>query len=108
VRIYDIGQEESVCFIVVISGVKLIQLSQLFQIISMRALPDKPTKSEYEHSDWVNTDKAGDQPGDYVNIEIAFAFQALPGKSTQKRAKNICLLFEFFLGLHDWLHILIP
>jgi hypothetical protein len=75
----------------------------------MRAIPDKPNaKSEYTHSDWVSTESAGDQTGDYVNLEIAFAYQAVPGSTAAKRAKNIHLLLEFFLGVYDWLHIPIP
>lgn len=40
-----------------------------------------------------------DQTGDYVNMEVAFAYAAQPGQSEQLRSKNIHLLIEFFLGV---------
>ncbi|KIJ49556.1 hypothetical protein M422DRAFT_225382 [Sphaerobolus stellatus SS14] len=105
VRISDIGQG-----------------SNPVRIVSMRALPDKPTDKEYPREEWIdqgtNTllkqqEKARqegkdiDQSGDYVNFEVAVSYQALPGQGDD-RAKNIHLLCEFFLGLYDWLHIPIP
>ncbi len=49
-----------------------------------------------------------DQSGDYVNYEVAFAYQALPRQGSKLRSKNIHLLVEFFLGIYDWLHIPVP
>ncbi|KAK0239435.1 hypothetical protein EDD85DRAFT_821894 [Armillaria nabsnona] len=94
-----------------------------FRIVSMRALPDRPTDSEYPREEWIDqgtnqlmeqaeADKAkgldADQSGDYVNYEVAFAYQALPGQGSKLRSKNIHLLVEFFLGIYDWLHIPVP
>ncbi|PBK93314.1 hypothetical protein ARMGADRAFT_1013004 [Armillaria gallica] len=94
-----------------------------FRIVSMRALPDRPTDSEYPREEWIDqgtnqlmeqaeADNAkgldADQSGDYVNYEVAFAYQALPGQGSKLRSKNIHLLVEFFLGIYDWLHIPVP
>ncbi|THU79535.1 hypothetical protein K435DRAFT_875367 [Dendrothele bispora CBS 962.96] len=46
-----------------------------------------------------------DQTGDYVNYEVAFAYQTLPGHGSKLKEKNIHLLIEFFLGIYDWLRI---
>ncbi|KZS93944.1 hypothetical protein SISNIDRAFT_474054 [Sistotremastrum niveocremeum HHB9708] len=90
-----------------------------FRIISMRGLPDQPGDKEYPRQEWIDqgtnllTGKNAqgqdtDQTGDYVNFEVAFSYQALPGQGGDLRAKNIHLLIEFFLGVYDWLHIPIP
>lgn len=89
-----------------------------FRIISMRALPDQPGDPEYPRDNWITgsyqsqDDKAKklkeEQSGDYVNYEVAFAYQARPGQTDKLRSHNIHLLVEFFLGLFDWTHIPIP
>ncbi|KAF8513153.1 hypothetical protein BU17DRAFT_77267 [Hysterangium stoloniferum] len=106
VRISDIGQ-----------GINPVR------IIAMRALPDQPGDKEYPREEWIDqgtnllleqAEKArvegrdNEQSGDYVNFEVAFSYQALPGQGNDLRSKNIHLLMEFFLGLYDWLHIPIP
>ncbi|KZO96650.1 hypothetical protein CALVIDRAFT_537016 [Calocera viscosa TUFC12733] len=109
--------------------VEAVRISDLGQgdnplrILSMRALPDRPGDPDYPREEWIDQGsgdilkrqeeerKAGkdaDQAGDYVNYEVAFAYQAMPGQGDRLRAKNIHLLIEFFLGAFDWLHIPIP
>lgn len=119
-----------------VSAVRISDIGQgtnPFRIVSMRALPDQPGEKEYPREEWidqgtgqlggVDTAKKGkesagkqtdldkvdrDQAGDYVNYEVAFAYQAMPGQGDQLRAKNIHLLLQFFLGVADWMHIPIP
>ncbi|KAK7462733.1 hypothetical protein VKT23_007320 [Stygiomarasmius scandens] len=94
-----------------------------FRIVSMRALPDKPTSPTYPKEEWIDQGTTllqkkkeedlqngidSDQTGDYVNYEVAFAYQALPGHGSKLKEKNIHLLIEFFLGVYDWLHIPVP
>jgi hypothetical protein len=69
-----------------------------------------PPKTPAERAQDPSKDHAPDldQSGDYVNMEIAFAYAAQPGQSEDLRSKNIHLLLEFFLGFFDWLHIPIP
>ncbi|KAF5369071.1 hypothetical protein D9758_002979 [Tetrapyrgos nigripes] len=94
-----------------------------FRVVSMRALPDRPTSPSYPKEEWIDQgttliqkqreeDKKNgvdtDQTGDFVNYEVAFAYQALPGRGGKFKEKNIHLLIEFFLGIYDWLHIPVP
>jgi Ca2+-dependent lipid-binding protein len=94
----------------------------------MRGLPDHPTDKKYPREEWIDqgnppkdpkmTDAAAsaasgpapdlDQSGDYVNLEVAFAYSAQPGQSNELRSKNIHLLLEFFVGAFDWFNIPIP
>ncbi|GAA6011835.1 hypothetical protein JCM11491_000766 [Sporobolomyces phaffii] len=48
-----------------------------------------------------------DQTGDYVNMEISFAYFAPPGKK-KLQGENISLIIKFFLGMHDLFHLPIP
>ncbi|CEQ38684.1 SPOSA6832_00141, partial [Sporobolomyces salmonicolor] len=48
-----------------------------------------------------------DQTGDYVNMEISFAYFAPPGKE-KLQGENISLIIKFFLGMHDLFHLPIP
>ncbi|GAA5909086.1 uncharacterized protein JCM6883_002600 [Sporobolomyces salmoneus] len=48
-----------------------------------------------------------DQTGDYVNMEISFAYFAPPGKK-KLQGENISLIIKFFLGVHDLFHLPIP
>ncbi|KAK0211362.1 hypothetical protein DFS33DRAFT_1451012 [Desarmillaria ectypa] len=49
-----------------------------------------------------------DQSGDYVNYEVAFAYQTLPGRGSKLHSKSIHLVVEFFVGIYDWLYIPAP
>ncbi|KAL7409629.1 hypothetical protein BDY24DRAFT_402483 [Mrakia frigida] len=109
-----------------VAAVRISDLGQgvnPFRILSMRGLPDHPTDKKYPREEWIDQGKpppadAGapgtgpapdlDQSGDYVNLEVAFAYAAQPGQSNELRSKNIHLLIEFFLGAFDWLEIPIP
>jgi len=87
-----------------------------FRIISMRALPDQPGDTDYPRDNWITGDYHSkeleklreEQSGDYVNYEVAFAYQAQPGQTDKLRAHNIHLMIEFFVGVFDWAHIPIP
>ncbi|POW03874.1 hypothetical protein PSHT_11517, partial [Puccinia striiformis] len=89
-----------------------------FRILSMRALPDQPGDPAYPRDNWITGDYhqggsesdklRGEQSGDYVNYEVAFAYQAQPGQTNKLRAHNIHLMVEFFVGVFDWVHIPIP
>jgi hypothetical protein len=128
-----------------IDAVKVSDLglgSTPLRILSMRALPDQPGDPEYPRESWITGDyhqKESQQlreetSGDYVNYEVAFAYQAQPGKTDGLRAHNIqsvsysrlleiyhliklippwallinSLMIEFFVGVFDWVHIPIP
>ncbi|KZV88102.1 hypothetical protein EXIGLDRAFT_839449 [Exidia glandulosa HHB12029] len=122
----DVMQQSLPGFIDAVRISDIGQGTNPFRIISMRALPDQPHDKEYPREEWVGLDKAQieakkaaegkpgskeadlDQTGDYVNYEVAFSYQALPGQGNKLRQKNIHLLLEFFIGAFDWLHIPIP
>ncbi|CAH7672644.1 hypothetical protein PPACK8108_LOCUS7460 [Phakopsora pachyrhizi] len=104
-----------------IDAVKISDIGQgdtPVRILSMRALPDKPSDPEYPRYQWVIGDYDEDflmsqrlreeQSGDYVNYEVAFAYQAQPGHSNKLRSHNIHLLVEFFVGIYDWVRVPIP
>ncbi|EFP75040.2 uncharacterized protein PGTG_01633 [Puccinia graminis f. sp. tritici CRL 75-36-700-3] len=86
------------------------------RILSMRALPDQPGDPEYPRDSWITGDYhqsesekfREEQSGDYVNYEVAFAYQAQPGQTDKLRAHNIHLMVEFFVGVFDWVHIPVP
>ncbi len=119
----DIMQQSLPGFVDAVRISDLGQGDNPFRIVSMRALPDRPTDKEYPREEWIDqgtndilakaeADRSkgldADQAGDYVNFEVAFAYQALPGQGDKLRSKNIHLLLEFFLGVYDWLHIPVP
>ncbi|PVG01479.1 hypothetical protein CPB86DRAFT_781696 [Serendipita vermifera] len=119
--IEDVMQQSLPKFVEAIRISDIGQGTNPFRIISMRALPDQPGEKEYPREEWIdqgtnelmeasqkNKNQDMDQAGDYVNYEVAFAYQALPGQGDKLRAKNIHLLLEFFLGFADWVHIPIP
>ncbi|CAG8659482.1 142_t:CDS:10, partial [Acaulospora colombiana] len=119
--IEDVMQQSLPKFVEAIRISDIGQGTNPFRIISMRALPDQPGEKEYPREEWIDqgtnelmdaSEKSKgqdmDQAGDYVNYEVAFAYQALPGQGDKLRAKNIHLLLEFFLGFADWVHIPIP
>ncbi|KEI42441.1 uncharacterized protein L969DRAFT_14642 [Mixia osmundae IAM 14324] len=110
-----------------ISSVKISdygQGSNPFRIISMRALPDQPGDKDYPKEEWIDQGdekvrdqlakdaKEGkidaDQTGDYVNYEVSWSYQAMPGQGSELRTKNIHLQIEFYIGVYDWFHIPIP
>ncbi|KAG8908594.1 hypothetical protein FRB99_004882 [Tulasnella sp. 403] len=111
-----------------VSAVRLSDIGQgtnPLRIISMRALSDKPGDKEYPREGWIDQanssgteanltgssnggEKDKEESGDYVNYEVAFSYHASPGQGSKLRSHNIHLLLEFFLGIHDWLHIPIP
>ncbi|EJD51313.1 hypothetical protein AURDEDRAFT_159718 [Auricularia subglabra TFB-10046 SS5] len=115
----DVMQQSLPGFIDAVRISDIGQGTNPLRIISMRALPDQPGDKEYPREEWVGLSKGEiekkrsegkdeDQSGDYVNYEVAFSYQALPGQGKDLRQKNIHLLLEFFLGAFDWLHIPIP
>ncbi|KIY63684.1 hypothetical protein CYLTODRAFT_493697 [Cylindrobasidium torrendii FP15055 ss-10] len=121
--IEDIMQQSLPGFVDAVKISDIGQGDNPFRIVSLRALPDRPADKEYPREEWIDQgtndllSKAdelrekgidADQSGDYVNFEVAFAYQARPGKGSKTRAKNIHLLLEFFVGLYDWLHVPIP
>ncbi|THV04790.1 hypothetical protein K435DRAFT_714363 [Dendrothele bispora CBS 962.96] len=119
----DIMQQSLPGFVDAVRISDIGQGSNPFRIVSMRALPDKPTSPTYPKEEWIDQGTTllqkkkeedakngidSDQTGDYVNYEVAFAYQALPGHGSKLKEKNIHLLIEFFLGIYDWLHIPVP
>lgn len=125
--IEDVMQQSLPKFVEAVRLSDIGQGTNPLRIVSMRALPDQPHEKDYPREEWIdqgtgmineerekamqdpkNKGKDLDQTGDYVNYEIAVAYQAQPGQGDKLRAKNIHILVEFFLGLYDWLHIPIP
>ncbi|KAG8897581.1 hypothetical protein FRC01_011279, partial [Tulasnella sp. 417] len=131
----DVMQQSLPGFIDAVRISDIGQGTNPLRIVSMRALPDKPSDKEYPRDEWINQGMPPDtnvesnqvskkteerelnggdqgpdmdQTGDYVNYEVAVSYQALPGQGKRLRSKNIHLLLEFFLGAFDWLHIPIP
>ncbi|KAG9019015.1 hypothetical protein FRB90_007187 [Tulasnella sp. 427] len=131
----DVMQQSLPGFIDAVRISDIGQGTNPLRIVSMRALPDKPSDKEYPRDEWINqgmppgddvsskqvskeTEKRElnggsdgpdmDQTGDYVNYEVAVSYAALPGQGRKLRSKNIHLLLEFFLGAFDWLHIPVP
>lgn len=80
------------------------------RILSMRALPDQPGDPEYPRDSWITGDYhqmereklREEQSGDYVNYEVAFAYQARPGETDKLRAHNIQSVFCPYVNLHLW------
>ncbi|KAG8820265.1 hypothetical protein FRC19_009016 [Serendipita sp. 401] len=121
--IEDVMQQSLPKFVEAVRISDIGQGTNPFRIVSMRALPDQPGEKEYPREEWIDqgtnmlmqeadpkdkNPKDQDQAGDYVNYEVSFAYQAMPGQGDKLRAKNIHLLLEFFLGFADWVHIPIP
>ncbi|KAM0755850.1 hypothetical protein T439DRAFT_308275 [Meredithblackwellia eburnea MCA 4105] len=103
------------------------------RIVSMRGLPDQPQHKDYPKEEWIDqgsdehaldpnkkkqkpegVDKTDgvdqpdlDQSGDYVNLEVSFAYFAPPG-TKKLQGQNISLLISFFIGAFDWFHLPIP
>lgn len=84
------------------------------RIVSIRGLPDQPGDKDYPREEWIDQKDSGDdakntssdgegasddgkdgeltdQSGDYVNMEVSFVYQALPGQASQLRQSNIQL-----------------
>lgn len=78
---------------------------------------DQPGSKEYPREEWIDqgvktadtavtdaaqdakTEQDLDQSGDYVNMEISFAYSSPPGKSKAAASNDrISLLMEFYLG----------
>jgi Ca2+-dependent lipid-binding protein len=121
--IEDVMQQSLPKFVEAVRISDLGQGDNPLRILSMRALPDRPGDKDYPKEEWIDQGtgdilkrqaeeraegKDADQAGDYVNYEVSFAYQAMPGQGDRLRAKNIHVLIEFFLGAFDWLHIPIP
>lgn len=121
--IEDVMQQSLPAFVDAVRVSDMGQGINPIRILSVRALSDKTTDEEYPRDDWIDQgtnklqmqaqsalsdNRDEEQSGDYVNLEVAFAYQAVPGHEEKARAKNIHLFIEFFLGLYDWLHIPIP
>ncbi|KAA1474408.1 hypothetical protein DENSPDRAFT_905439 [Dentipellis sp. KUC8613] len=71
--------------------------SNPMRITSVRALPDVETEDALDMLDDEVRDQLG---GDHVNLEVSFAYNALPsGQSAESKAHNAHLLIDFFLGL---------
>lgn len=49
-----------------------------------------------------------DEAGDFLNMEVSFCYSAVPGETSSKRAQNIHMLIEFFLGAFNWVEIPLP
>lgn len=87
-----------------------------FRFISMRGLPDQMGDKTHPREEWITGDHAGenksqnmdDNSGDYINLELAFAYEATPVQAGDLRASNLHLMIEFFLGFHDWFHVPVP
>ncbi|TFY71782.1 hypothetical protein EVG20_g1232 [Dentipellis fragilis] len=71
--------------------------SNPMRVTSIRALPDMDTEDVLETLDGEERDQLA---GDHVNLELSFAYNALPsGHSAESKAHNAHLLIDFFLGL---------
>ncbi|GMK56735.1 hypothetical protein CspeluHIS016_0305750 [Cutaneotrichosporon spelunceum] len=114
----DILQQSLPSFLDSVRITDVSQGSNALRITSVRALPDQPGDRGYPKTHWIDDgenlklkDTTGkeieeDQAGDYYNFEATFAYSALPGD--KERSKNIHMLIQFFVGMHDWFHIPLP
>lgn len=96
-----------------INTVRITDLSQgthPLRIISIRPLDDAETRESPEHAndkdpvdEALSDDKEGEKEtaSKHVNLEIAFAYRALPikGNKIYSKAKNMHLLIDFGLGM---------
>lgn len=93
------------------------------RFIAMRGLADLMTDPEYPRRTWiersdepephdaseeVKKSEENDNAGDFLNMEVSFCYSAIPGESSSKRAQNIHLLIEFFIGAFDLFEIPLP
>ncbi|WFD33258.1 hypothetical protein MCUN1_000071 [Malassezia cuniculi] len=92
------------------------------RFIAMRGLADLMTDPEYPRRTWIErgedppnevseeVDKSekDDNAGDFLNMEVSFCYSAIPGETSDKRAQNIHLLIEFFIGAFDLFEIPLP
>lgn len=95
------------------------------RFIAMRGLADVMTDPEYPRRYWIERNDGSeghsadtseevkkserlDNAGDFLNMEVSFCYSAIPGETSDRRAQNIHLLVEFFLGAFDLFEIPLP
>jgi Ca2+-dependent lipid-binding protein len=98
-----------------INTVRITDMSQgthPLRIISIRPLDDAETRESPEHAkdkdpvdEALSSDKEKEKEtaSKYVNLEIAFAYRALPikGNKIYSKAKNMHILIDFGLGMKN-------
>jgi hypothetical protein len=68
------------------------------RLTSVRALPDVPGADD--HLDSLSDVERDQIDGKHINVEVSFAYKALPsGRRAQDKVKNPHLLVEFFTGV---------
>ncbi len=99
----DIMQASVPSFIHSVKVADIGQGKHALRILNMRYLP-----TEEMPGDTVK-DEQDEHPGEYVNMEISFAYQARPsGPGVASKVKNIHLLLIFYAGVADLMGIPIP
>jgi Ca2+-dependent lipid-binding protein len=95
----------------VIKNVRVAEINQgsnLFRILSLRALPDghvKEMKDDIHRQNQKHKDPqelaADEEGGDYYNLECSFAYHATPSGDggTSAKAKNMHMQLIFYLGI---------
>lgn len=103
----------------VIENVRVAEIDQgsnPIRILSLRALPDdhmKDMKKAIHEENKKNKDPqeaaADEEGGDYYNLEISFAYHALPsGKRASDRARNMHMQLVFYLGIKGLFGVPLP
>jgi Ca2+-dependent lipid-binding protein len=87
---------------------EIIQRSNPFRILSLRALPDghvKEMKDDIHMQNQKHKDPqelaADEEGGDYYNLECSFTYHAAPSADggTSAKAKNMHMQLVFYLGI---------
>ena len=103
----------------IIENIRVAEISQgsnPIRILSLRSLPDDQVQDmkDYAHEEQAkNKDPeeaaADEEGGDYYNLEVAFAYHALPsGKRTSDKARNMHMQLVFYLGIKGLFGVPLP
>ncbi|GAB7362495.1 hypothetical protein MBLNU230_g2816t1 [Neophaeotheca triangularis] len=103
----------------IIENVRVSEIDQgsnPLRILSIRALPDdhmKEMKQSIHEENKKSKDPqeaaADEEGGDYYNIEISFAYHALPsGKRASEKARNMHMGLVFYLGIKGLFGVPLP
>ncbi|EIN08704.1 hypothetical protein PUNSTDRAFT_133889 [Punctularia strigosozonata HHB-11173 SS5] len=81
--------------------------SNALRVTSIRSLPD--AKHDVATMDSLGDEEREQLDGDHINIEIGFAYKALPsGTTASSKAHNAHLLIEFFMGVKGLWAVPVP
>ncbi|KAF2767213.1 hypothetical protein EJ03DRAFT_329373 [Teratosphaeria nubilosa] len=103
----------------IIENVRVAEINQgsnPIRILSLRALPDdhmKEMKAAIHEENKKNKDPqeaaADEEGGEYYNLEISFAYHALPsGKRASEKARNMHMQLVFYLGIKGLFGVPLP